>query len=446
MGKILHIKEFDIITDNPDFKDDKGLNYLEKEPFGELDSFVRKNLADDETEESDVQDFFKAFSKKGVGDVIQARNYVGLIQMESGFQVQILPKIDMVDDSDSNRSTTKVFIEMLSFMKDFPGKLFYNAGLRTDNLNLYEIFIKMYIRQVVELAKRGLRSSYIAVEDNENYYKGKLLISEHIKKNIAHKERFFVAYDEFKVNRPENRIIKSTLIKLLHISDSSENKKEIRKLLTYFELVEPSVNYDKDFSLVVIDRTTRDYEDIIAWSKVFLKNKSFTTFSGDINARALLFPMEKVYESYVARNMIIEYSELGWDVSSQDQGFYLFKEESRDVFSLRPDIVIRTKTNHTYVMDTKWKRLYNSPNNNYGISQADMYQMFAYSKKYNTPYIWLLYPVTEEMVNHKPIVFKSNTDTEVRVFFVNVAQIQDTLEELKKQIMLIEKSLITVNE
>ena len=44
MGKILHIKEFDIITDNPEFKDDKDLKYLEKEPFGELDKFVRRIL------------------------------------------------------------------------------------------------------------------------------------------------------------------------------------------------------------------------------------------------------------------------------------------------------------------------------------------------------------------------------------------------------------------
>lgn len=37
--------------------------------------------------------------------------------------------------------------------------------------------------------------------------------------------------------------------------------------------------------------------------KVFLMNKSFTTFSGSTASRALLFPMESVYESYVAQQM-----------------------------------------------------------------------------------------------------------------------------------------------
>lgn len=446
MSKMLTIKEFDVITGNPEYKNDKYLKYLSKENFSELDEFVRKNTPDDEAEENGALDFFKAFSKKGVGDVIQAKNYVGLIQMESGFQVQILPKIDLIDDTDPEKSTSRVFIEMLKSMKDFPGKAFNVASLETEKLNLYEIFIGMYVQQVSELAKRGLKSTYIRVEDNERFYKGKILLSEHIKHNIVHMERFYVAYDEFQINRPMNRLIKSTLLKLQRISISSKNVKAIRQLLTYFELVEPSINYDKDFSLVVIDKNTRDYEEIMIWSKVFLKNKSFSTFSGDTNARALLFPMEKVYQSYVARNMAFEYADLGLDVSAQDHKYYLFKEENREMFSLKPDIVVSTDTGHTYVMDTKWKKLRDDSEKNYGISQADMYQMFAYSKKYKTPYIWLLYPVTETMVDHKPIIFSSGDETEVRVQFVNVAHIHDTLNDLKMQIQKIEEVYLVASE
>ena len=72
--------------------------------------------------------------------------------------------------------------------------------------------------------------------------------------------------------------MKSTLEKLQKITTSAENSKEIRQLLTAFELVESSVNYQKDFSKVVIDRNTKDYEMLMQWSKVFLMNKSFTTF------------------------------------------------------------------------------------------------------------------------------------------------------------------------
>lgn len=434
--KLLTVKEFDVITCNPEYKKDKYLKYLSEKQFKEFDEFIRKQTPE-ENEDAEAIDFFKAYAKKGVGDVIQAKNYVGIIQLESGYQIQVLPKIDFVDDDDPELSTSRVFINMLRCMKDFPGKVFSSANLRTESMNIYEIFINMYVQQVSGLTRRGLKSAYIRVEDNLNFYKGKLMVSEHIKKNMAHKERFYVAFDEFHLNRPENRIIKATLLKLQKISNSSENVKIIRQLLTYFELVEPSTNYIKDFSKVVIDRNTKDYEDIMIWSKVFLMNKSFSTFSGDTNARALLFPMEKVYESFVAQNMVMILGESGWDVSTQDRKYYLFEEEDRHIFALRPDIVVTRPDGHKIVLDTKWKRLNNNCEANYGISQADMYQMFAYAKKYNTSDIWLLYPVTEEMKNSKDIVFHSygpDGDVTVSVFFVDVVDIEKSLVKLREKL------------
>lgn len=67
-----------------------------------------------------------------------------------------------------------------------------------------------------------------------------------------------------------------------------------------------------------------------------------------------------------------------WDVSLQDKGYYLFERK----FGLRPDIVVRNPIeDRIIIIDTKWKVLTNTPNNNYGISQVDMYQMYVYAKE-----------------------------------------------------------------
>lgn len=197
-------------------------------------------------------------------------------------------------------------------------------------------------------------------------------------------------------------------------------------------MVDASVNYAKDFSQVVINRNTKAYERLMQWSKVFLMNKSFTTFSGTTASRALLFPMESVYESYVVRQMKKVMSPEGWEVSSQDKEHYLFMEP-RKQFALRPDIVMK-REGRTIILDTKWKSLVNNERVNYGISQADMYQMYAYSKKYNTPEIWLLYPVNDEMKNHYPIRFKSGDGTIVKLHFVDVSRIEESLQELRDKL------------
>lgn len=427
MTKLLEVREFDKISCNPDFKTEYA--YLPEAVFNDLEDFIHAFTADEE--HADALEFLKIGYRRNVGNVISVNNYVGLIQMQNGYQIQVLPKIDFGDNQmGSNEDTKKVFLKMLRSMKDFPSKVFNDANLKMDRMTLYEVFINMYLQEVRNLVKHGIKSAYVEREDNLRFFKGKLVVNEQIKQNAAHGERFYVRYDEYLVDRAENRLVKATLLKLQGISTSAENQKEIRQLLTAFENVQASRNYEKDFAKVVIDRNTKDYDMLIRWAKVFLLNKSFTTFSGGHNARALLFPMEKVFESYVAKQLKKTLFDLDWDVTAQDRGYYLF--DSPRQFALRPDIVITRNDGTKVILDTKWKRLTDNPRANYGISQSDMYQMYAYSKKYGTSEIWLLYPINEDMRNHEDISFDSDDGVNVNLFFADVANIEDSMQSLRK--------------
>ena len=423
MKKLLEIREFDKIACNPNFKDEYA--YLPKKVFDDLKEFISK---------SDALDFFKIAFKRNVGDIISASNYVGLLQMKNGYQVQVLPKIDMGTNPDKgNEETKRVFLKMLRSMKDFPNKVFNDANLNIDRMTLYEIFINIYLQEVRSLVKKGLKSAYSIMEDNLNFFKGKLVVSEQIRRNIAHGERSYVQYDEYLLDRAENRLIKTTLLKLQVLTSSAENQKEIRQLLTAFEMVGISTNIQKDLVNVIIDRNTKDYDILMRWSKVFLLNKSFTSFSGEQNAIALLFSMEKVFESYVAQQLKKTLLDFDWDISFQDEGYYLF--DSPQQFALRPDIVITRDDGSKIILDTKWKSLVDDQRGNYGISQPDMYQMYAYSKKYEAPEVWLLYPMNEEMRGHPDISFYSYDGVSVRLFFVDVAKIEESLLTLRSLII-----------
>ena len=126
------------------------------------------------------------------------------------------------------------------------------------------------------------------------------------------------------------------------------------------------------------------------------------------------------------------FGEVGWHVTAQAGGHFLF--DSPKKFALRPDIVVRIG-DRTVIMDTKWKRLVDDPSNNYGITQADMYQMYAYSKKYNNSDVWLLYPRTNEMGDRTDISFTSDDGVNVRVYFVDVAEIEESLTRLREMVV-----------
>ena len=435
MRQVLQVKEFEAITCIEDDKIKYGKYCISRRDFSDLIIFIKEYTAVEK--QVDILQFMKIGYKRNVGESISFNNYVGIIELPSGIQIEILPKIDFGDAGEDRTRTKRVFLKMLRAMRDFEGKIFNDANLNVDNMNLYEIFINIYLQEVQHLVKKGIKSAYIGQENNLNYYKGKLIINKHIHVNLVHKERFYVVYDEFHPDRPENKLIKSTLLKLQKMTKSSENSKEIYRLLSFFEMVEGSINYEKDFYKVVIDRNTKDYALLMQWSKVFLMNRSFTAFSGRQDSKAILFPMEYVYESYVAKQLKKLMVSRGWDVCTQDRTYHLF-EEPKNQFALSPDIVLYYG-DRCVVLDTKWKVLVDNPSGNYGISQSDMYQVYAYSKKYMTSEIWLLYPLTRPFRAYEDIKFCSDRDrmllTEVNVFFVDLAD-EGNIEELGNRICL----------
>jgi 5-methylcytosine-specific restriction enzyme subunit McrC len=397
-----------------------GYQDLPEKTFDILESFILANNTGDGT---DAIELLSLSGRRGVGKIITARNYVGLITLADGTVIEILPKI--ASEGISAADTKRIFLEMLKTLKDVTFKHFNISHLRADRLSLLEIFIRMFLDEVSLLTKQGLKAAYTPVEGNERFYKGKLLTSQNIKYNLVRKDRFFVRYDDFNINRPENRLIKSTLDFLLKTTGDSHNRQSAARLLTFFEGVECSKSYDADFSKCFVDRSMNHYGKTLSWCRIFLRGNSFTAFAGSEVALALLFPMEKVFESFVA-SKFRRYLGSGVSLKAQDNRYSLFDSPTR-AFALRPDIVLEFG-GHTVVMDTKWKLLSDNARNS-GISQSDMYQMYAYSKKYDADSIVLLYPYSDA-VSKTDIRYVSDDNVKVDVSFIDLQNVDRSIAQL----------------
>lgn len=181
------IKEYDSLVRGEHASLPANYVSLPEKTFDELENFVITHKSESGVE---ALELLSISSKRGIGKVISAKNYVGLIQMKDGTQIEILPKIYTRENDHSVTETRKIFLKMLKSLKDSPFKSFNHSSLGTTPNNLFEIFIRMFIDETRELIKKGLRSNYIGVEENEKFFKGKLLINEQIKRNIVHKELF----------------------------------------------------------------------------------------------------------------------------------------------------------------------------------------------------------------------------------------------------------------
>ena len=394
--------------------------YLPQKQFEQLENFVLAN----QQENPEFGQLMTVSVMRGYGKVIKAQNYVGVITLKDGTTIEILPKISSVsyDEEKTKGEMRKLLVRMLRSLRSVPYKSTQSSKIDAEKLPLFEIFVRMFLDEVFFIVRKGLKCGYETIRGNEKFYKGKMLFAEQIKYNSIHKERFFVEYDEFNVNRPENKLLKSTLLLLSRKSASAVNQADIRTLLVLFSEAEPSRNHEKDFTLSCLERSTQYYCGALGWCRIFLAGKSFLSFKGEEYASALLFPMERLFQDYVAKEIRNVLSPRGWYVSAQESALYLFDNPRK--FKLRPDIVVR-KGEKTYILDTKWKLLGNDPSQNYKISQSDMYQMYAYYKKYEAKNervkgVYMLYPKTENLSaipNHC-----SDDGVNVKIRFIDLLQ------------------------
>ena len=388
-------------------------NFLSKKNhpdfYKELESFAKTDKG------KDVLQF------TGNGRYLQAKSYVGTIQTTSGFILEILPKT--VKDNDVDKSK-QIFMKLLHLLYKLPNyKNIDSANFeKIKDLEIFEIFIFMFLEEVGIIIKKGIKSDYVGQEDNLFYLKGKLLINEQIKRNTVHKERFYVQYDDYNQNRAENRLIKSTLKLLSNISKDFNNQRKIRQYLEHMNWIELSLNIDKDFSMVKTGRGMEYYKNALIWSKVFLKKESFSSFSGDTVAFAILYPMEKLFECFVEWWLEIRYPHL--QIEAQNGGYdFVTKENNKQLFGVRPDFLIKKENKVICVADAKWKLIENDGD----FSQSDFYQLFAYKhiflKEQKENYkdeicelmsLKIYYPEIKS-VFETPKIFKYFDNTEIKI-------------------------------
>lgn len=445
-------------SNNPSKIPNEILEHIESKAqkiFADLQEFAEKN-----------NDLLQCGKK-----ALRAKNHVGLIQTKSGFCVEVLPKtfdkngfadftesqcnfcndkstkfnkqefannqvkpfIDHITkrskqpDNKSNlckscqiHRAKQILLNCLATLKDSPFKQSHIASLQSLNLPLLEVFIQMFLAELERLIHRGLKSDYEQIAQNRAFLKGKLLFNEQIKHNLIHKERFFTQSDEYSLNSAPNRLIKRTLEFLRTFSLSPKTRTKLDSLYFIFEEITPSSHIERDFAKCKNMRRFKEYELVLLWCAIFLRQRSFSAYSGSERAFALLFPMEQLFESFVGywcKRVACDY-----EVKTQESSKYLIAEskeaidKSGGLFALKPDMVMRSES-EILILDTKWK-IPDSTNDEkrHGIAQADLYQMWAYASKYakkesrkksnqqsyqqqNTESkkvsVWLIYPLCE---------------------------------------------------
>ncbi|EOX4938266.1 McrC family protein [Vibrio alginolyticus] len=351
-------------------------------------------------------------------ELLQVKNYVGVLFTPTGEHIEVLPKTGRkaIDANIAVNEAREMLLMMLQHLGSFRYVTANQGNVATKQVPLLEAFIGQFLQTVNMLIKRGLKSDYVTQEDNLPFQKGKLKISQQIRLNVVNKHKFYVEYDEYLINRPANRLIKTTLQKLGSYTRLASNQKLLRELQFAFADVPNSKSVKHDFDALKLDRGMQSYYDPLAWARLILDGFSPLSMKGEHGALSLLFPMEAVFESYVAsvlREQLIE----GVSLTTQARSKYLVTHNQREQFLLKPDLIVTFPDKSKVVLDTKWK-LIDLDAHNFGLSQADFYQMYAYGQKYlnGRGKLVLIYPAHDSF--KVPIEYSFDFSDELRLWVV----------------------------
>ena len=326
---------------------------------------------------------------------LRLRNWVGVLQVH-GLTVEILPKIELLDDQTTRRN----LVYMLSVCRALPFRERDMAAMGLDRLPLVEAIITKFAQRLLTELQRGPDQAYLRREENSSFVRGKLLLPEHLRRNAINAERVYVAYDELKADTSLNRILKH-VCRLLHGQTRVPwTQRCLGEAIHHLDEVSDVSIELHHFDRVHLTRNSERYRDLLEFCRIVVAGTGVLPRSGGVRTFSLLFPMDVVFEEFIARTLRRCVDRLGLardQVHAQARGrrrWLLRDSENKGRFRLKPDILIdgddgRPET----ILDTKWKRLLPDDEDvRNGVKQGDIYQLYAYSHRYGARDNVLLYP------------------------------------------------------
>ncbi|MGH3321610.1 MAG: McrC family protein [Streptosporangiaceae bacterium] len=224
-------------------------------------------------------------------------------------------------------------------------------------------------RQGEHAVRRGLLQDYRVHEDSAPVLRGRLRESEQLRRHHGLPIPLEVRYDEFTVDIPENRLLRTAAERMLRVPRvDGESRRRLRHLLSRFVGVSPLVP-GRPLPAWAPTRLNQRYHTALRLAEIVLRGASFEEAPGRIIANGFLFDMAKVFEDFATVALAEALRRHGGRARPQDHHHL----DVRGRVRMRPDLVWYMAGHPQAVVDAKYKAERPS-----GFPDADLYQMLAY--------------------------------------------------------------------
>ncbi|MEY8757933.1 McrC family protein [Peribacillus frigoritolerans] len=360
-------------------------------------------------------------------------NLVGVIQLKTA-RIEILPKLDLHQgDTSLNRRS---LLNMLSITKQLPVQLNDRTLSELEKIDLSHVLVYLFITELYKALKRGLYRGYCSKTENMKNLKGRLLVSQHIRKNAFNPVNAFCEYDELSPNVQLNQVLKAALKIIYPFVQHSTLRTQTLMIFEMFDEVDDVYSNTFTMEKIQINRQNQHYEGVLQLAIAIINSTSMSTGVNKQIAFTFLFKMNDLYEGYVGECLkrMLAPTSYKLDLQHKEKRLLVNVHSRRENILLKPDFILSKMEQNEpipmVIMDTKWKRILVNSHLNY--DQGDIYQMYAYITAYKTAErCIILYPeINEESLLPRWLVPGSSPVKHIEVQTIRLDKAQHTIEDL----------------
>lgn len=276
------------------------------------------------------------------------------------------------------------------------------------NTSLQDLFSRVLLTGVKILLKRGLYKSYVENTDEIPGMRGKLQLSETVKRASHLKQRTVCTYDEYSADILVNQIMVTTLQRLRNTVGLEKSLNgEIKKVQRFLPLI-PQIKLRREhFIHAMRKRTNQLIHFVMDVCWLVFENSLpadkpglwiFKDFTRDEHQMSKLFEtfIRRFYEIELKRDYVVKNRDIKWKLkSTQDLEAYLPR--------MRTDITLETAATKIIIDAKFYQETMSVYYNKEKIKSANLYQLFAYllnqedgSEKTQSATGILLYPTVHD--------------------------------------------------
>lgn len=320
---------------------------------------------------------------------LTARQVVGVVAAP-GCALEILPKIG-ADDADGPTLRQRL-IHMLGVAYDVKLDDGAATALGTQDDTLLELLIRLFSVKLTNAVRQGMPRGYVGCAEDLPALRGRLDVARQFTLRAADPSRLACRFDALSPDVALNRVMKAAVEKLARVAQAGDNQRRLRELR--FVYAEIGALRPGPLPAIALDRTNVRWRELAALARLLLGERYQTTAQGRDDGVALLFEMNVLFESYVAKLLAKALAGMALRVVAQGGRQHCLTGSDRaGRFMTKPDILIKHGEQVVQVIDTKWKRIVPEiEDKKQGVKEADVYQMLAYGRVYDCAKLMLLYP------------------------------------------------------